>query len=44
MFMMQGYDAASTENTQDDVVIYSDKQNNEHYNEELSLCKIQVKN
>ena len=30
---MQGYHAASTENTQDDVVIYSDKQNNEHNKE-----------
>lgn len=30
MFMMWGYHAASNDNTQDDEVNYSDKENNEH--------------
>jgi hypothetical protein len=40
---LQGYHAASTENTQDDVVIYSDREDTEHYKEELTLCKIHGK-
>lgn len=40
---MQAYHAASTENTQDDVVIYSDRENIEHYTEQLTLCKIHGK-
>lgn len=41
--MMQGYHAASNENKHDDAVMYSGKENNEHYKEELSLCKINDK-